>query len=238
VEVRDGEVLAGERHDGGFVLALAGGHRASARRVLLATGMEYRPPDLPGLAQRWGRSVFHCPFCHGWEVRDRPLAVLERGAAAVHRALLLRMWSDDVTLLTDGPDGLDPEQAEQLGAAGIAIDERPVTGLRGPGDELTAVELGDGTALACEGLLVAATLHQRSGLAAQLGAVAAPPGPLAADAIVVDAHHATPAAGLSAAGDVTGAMPSVANAIAGGAIAAAMIVGSLALEPDRALSVR
>ena len=73
------------------------------RRVLLATGMDYRHADVPGLAERFGRSVFHCPFCHGWEVRDRALGVLDRGDTGVHRAQLLRAWSDDVTLLTERP---------------------------------------------------------------------------------------------------------------------------------------
>ena len=75
-------------------------------------------PTLPGIAERWGGSVFHCPFCHGWEVRDRPLGVLDRGATGVHRALLLRAWSDDVTLLTDGPVELDAEDAERLRRGG------------------------------------------------------------------------------------------------------------------------
>ena len=77
-------------------------------------------PTCPGLAERWGRSVFHCPFCHGWEVRDRPLGVLDNGANAVHRALLLRAWSDDVTVLTDGPPELDDDALAQLAAAGVS----------------------------------------------------------------------------------------------------------------------
>ena len=89
--------------------------RHAARRLLLATGMDYRAPDVPGIAERWGRSVFHCPFCHGWEVRDRPLGVLDRGADAVHRALLLRAWSDDVTVLTDGPPELDDDDGRAAG---------------------------------------------------------------------------------------------------------------------------
>ena len=82
VELRSGEVLGGAPDEGGFVLELAGGTREATRRVLLATGMEYRLPALPGVAERWGRSVFHCPFCHGWEVRDRPLGVLDRAPPA------------------------------------------------------------------------------------------------------------------------------------------------------------
>jgi len=227
VVVRDGEVRAGARRDGGFELELAGGGRERARHVLLATGMDYRLPPLPGAAERWGRSVFHCPFCHGWEVRDRPLGVLDRGETAVHRALLLRAWSDDVTLYANGPAELEPDAAARLRAAGVAIDERPLAGLRGPGAELTHVVFADGGERPCGGLLVAVALHQRSRLAAQLGASAAPPGPVAADALAVDALLRTDVPGLFAAGDLSTQRQSVANAIAAGSNAAAAVVQAL-----------
>ena len=136
VRLRSGEVLGAERRGAGFTLELADGSREAARRVLLATGMDYRVPSLPGIAERWGRSVFHCPFCHGWEVRDQPLGVLDRGATGVRRALLLRFWSDDVTMLADGPAGLDSQDAERLRAAGVTVDERAVAGLRGPDEHV------------------------------------------------------------------------------------------------------
>ena len=224
VQLCSGEVLGGARHDAGFVLELADGSREPARRVLLATGMDYRFPALPGIVERWGRSVFHCPFCHGWEVRDQPLAVLDRAASGARRALLLRFWSDDVTLIADGPAELDSEDAERLRAAGVAVDERRVAGLRGPDSTLTAVAFADGDERACRGLLVPVTLHQRSTLAEQLGASPAEPGPVAADAIEVDPTFHTSVPGLFAAGDVTTQMPSVANAVAAGSSAAAMIV--------------
>jgi thioredoxin reductase len=227
VELRTGEVVDGERHETHFTLGLADGSHESARRVLLATGMDYRPPALPGVAERWGRSVFHCPFCHGWEVRDQPLGVLDRGATGLQRALLLRAWSDDVTLLTDGPSELDAEGAERLAAAGVTLDERPVAGLRGPGDPLTAVPFADGEERPCGGLLVPAMMHQRSPLAARLGATLADAGPIVADAAEVGAGLETSVPGLFAAGDVNGEMPSVANAIAAGSKAAAGVVHSL-----------
>jgi thioredoxin reductase len=230
VELRPGEAVGGERKDGGFVLEFADGSREPARRVLLATGMEYRRPDLPGIAERWGRSVFHCPFCHGWEVRDQPLGVLDRGPTGVQRALLLRVWSDDVTLLANGPADLTAEEAERLRAAGVGIDERRVAGLRGPGSTLTAVAFADGEERRCRGLLVPVTLHQRSSLAEQLGADAADPGPVVVDALEVDPAFHTSAPGLSAAGDLSGQMQSVANAVASGSSAAAMIVHDLALQ--------
>jgi thioredoxin reductase len=226
VELRSAEVVRGERLDAGFLLELADGTRESARRVLLATGMEYRYPSLPGIAERWARSVFHCPFCHGWEVSGRPLAVLDRGPTGAQRAILLRAWSDDVTLLSNGPAELDAEETDRLRAAGIAVDERPVAGLRGPDDTLTAVVFADGGEHACEGLLVPVTLHQRSALAEQLGAVTVA-ARLAADAVEIDASFHTNVPGLSAAGDATPHMPSVANAVAAGSSAAAMIVHGL-----------
>ena len=230
VEMRSCEIVGGERDDAGFVLELADGSRELARRVLLATGMEYRFPALPGIAERWGRSVFHCPFCHGWEVRDQPLGVLDRGAAGMNRALLLRFWSDDVTLLADGPAELDAQDAERLRAAGVTVDERRVAELRGPDETLTAVAFADGGERPFRALLVPVTLHQRSALAEQLGAAATGPGPIVVDAVEVDPTFHTSVPGLFAAGDVSTQMPSVANAVAAGSSAAAMIVHDLMAE--------
>ena len=230
VEIRAGSVVAGRRKDSGLVLELADASSVRARRVVLATGMDYRYPAVPGNEARWGRSVFHCPFCHGWEVRDRALGVLDRGAMGVHRALLLRVWSEDVTLFSNGPAELDDAEAALLAAAGVTVDEGPVAELRGPGDEMETVAFDDGTERACRGLLVPVTTHQRSTLAQQLGARAAEPGPVAADAIDVDAMLQTSAAGVSAAGDVSSQMPSAASAIAAGSMAAAMIVRDIVAE--------
>lgn len=230
VEVRTGEVVAGERVEDGFVLNLADGRREQTRRVLLATGMEYRPPELPGLRELWGRSVFHCPFCHGWEVRDKPLGVLARGERAVHSTLLLRGWSDDIVLLTNGPDDLDDEQRARLAAGNVAIDRRPVAEFAVSNGELEAVVFADGGRLPRSGLLVATTLHQRSRLADQLGAGPAEPTPVAYDPVEVDALYRTTAPGVFAAGDISAQMPQVATAIAGGSMAAAAVVQSLLVD--------
>lgn len=227
VRIRAGEVVDGARRDDGFELILADGSRERARRVLLATGMDYRFTDLPGARKRWGRSVFHCPFCHGWEHRGEPLGVLDRGSSGARRAILLRAWSDDVTLLSDGAAELDAGDAARLEAAGVTIDERRVAELRGPAGALTVVAFADGSERPLSGLLVPVRMHHRSGLAERLGAVATAPGMIAADALEVDAGLHTSAPGVSAAGDVVGRMPSVANAIAAGATAAAMIVHDL-----------
>ena len=236
VEVRDGEVVAGEPVEGGYLLQLADGVRVRTGRVLLATGMEYRPPDLPGVGELWGRSVFHCPFCHGWEVRDRPLGVLARGERAVHSALLLRNWSDDVVLLTDGPGDLDDGQRARLAAAGVTVDERTVAELASRDGELEAVVFADGSRLPRAGLLVATTLRQRSSLAEQLGADPAEPTPVAQNPVQVDAHQATTAPGVFAAGDIGAQMPQVAAAIAAGSLAAVAVVQSLVGDGDQAVA--
>jgi thioredoxin reductase len=230
VELRAGAVVRGERVDGVFALELAGGGHERARRVLLATGMEYRPPAVPGLAELWGKTVFHCPFCHGWEVRDRPLAVLDKGDNGAHRALLLRNWSDDVVLLTSGPANLDAAGRDRLAAAGIAVEERPVERLVARDGELTAIAFAGGDRLERQGLLVPAPMHQRSGLAEQLGAASAEPTPVSVDRVDVDARYATTAEGVFAAGDLSAPMPQIAGAIAAGSMAAAMVVQSLVAD--------
>ena len=227
VEFRSGEVAGGGGAQDSFVLYLAEGSSVQARRVLLAPGMDYRYPDLPGVAERWGRSVFHCPFCHGWEVREQALGVLDRGESGVRRALLLGAWSDDVTLFTDGPAELGEEDAERLRKADVAVDERQVAELRGPGETLTSVAFSDGGERECGAMLVPVTLHQRSTLAGQLGAVALEPNPMAADRLQVDAAFATTVPGVFAAGDISVQMPSVASAVAAGSLAAAQVVHGL-----------
>lgn len=233
VERRPGRVASAAKDGDGFVVTLDDGTRETTRTVLLATGMDYRRPDVPGLEPLWGGSVFHCPFCHGWEHAGRPLGVLDRGESAVHRATLLGAWSDDVTLLTDGPDELDDAQRVAIESVGVRIDRRPVAGLDadddGAGPTLAAVRFADGTARPLAGLLIAVTLHPRGDLAAQLGVDLAPPNPLTSGAIVTDPFGATSVPGVYAAGDAGAAMPSVANAIAAGSNAAAGVVQRLTL---------
>jgi thioredoxin reductase len=236
VEVRDGTVVNAVASEGGFVVELADGARVGTRRILLATGMEYRSPTLPGLAELWGGSVFHCPFCHGWEVREQPLAVCANGDRALHSALMLRGWSDDVVLLTNGAADLNTEQRELLSAANVPIDERFIASLHGKDGQLTAVVFADGDSLPRSGLLVATTLHQRSSLAALLGAEFNPPGPVAVDAVKVDPFCRTTVPGVFAAGDVSAQMPQVAAAVAAGSLAGAAVMQSL-LAQDVGLPV-
>jgi thioredoxin reductase len=214
VELREARVVSGEA---GFVLSTDDGDRLRAARVLLATGMDYGVAELSGVAELWGDTVFHCPYCHGWEVRDRRLAVLG-SVAGMHRALLLRQWSRDVVLVTDGPAELEADERARLERAGVAIDERPVAGVRARDGVLEAVLFADGGELARDGLLVPPVMQQRSVLAEQLGADLNERG-----AVDADAFGRTSVPGLYAAGDIASRMPQVAGAIADGSRAAAAI---------------
>jgi thioredoxin reductase len=225
VEVREGSVQRAEPEGNGFAVELADGARETSSRLLLATGLRYEYPDVPGIAERWGGSVFHCPFCHGWEVRDGKLGVLAGGEDGVRLARLLRGWSDDVTMYSNGPSGIAAEDIERLRDAGITIDERVVTELHGPGADLTAIGFADDAQAPCTGLLVATTMTQASSLPEQLGVTVSDLGRVAR--IDVDSTFATSVDGVYAAGDASVQMPSVANAIASGSTAAAVIVHSL-----------
>lgn len=225
VEVRDVRVTGGAREGERFVLSTADGAVVHAARVLLATGMEYDVPDLPGAEELWGGPVFHCPYCHGWELRDRALAVLGNPDHAAYGALLLRGWSADVVLLTDGPAELDPDERARLERAGVPVDERPLASVRGRDGALEAVLFADGDELPRDGLLVSAPLRQRSSLATDLGAELTERG-----TVDVDSFGQTTVPGLYAAGDVSAAMQQVAGAIADGSRAAAAINDSLLAE--------
>jgi thioredoxin reductase len=220
VTVQRDEVLAvTPLDDGTFGARIAGAGDVRARRVLLAAGMEYVPPGLPGVAERWGGAVFHCPFCHGWEVRDGALAVLADGEKGLSTALLLRGWSDDVVLLGSG---FDAAARAKLAAADVRIDERPVVAVRGAG---ATVVFADGEELHRDGLLVGAPLRQRSSLAAELGVELNPSGTIA-----VDEAAQTSVPGVFAAGDVAGTIQMVPAALGDGARAGALVRHSLLAE--------
>lgn len=226
VEFRNGSVVNGVSDDNGLVLELEGGDQIATRRVLLATGMRYCPPNIAGLEELWGKSVFQCPFCHGWEMRDKRLATLATGDEAVHAALMLRGWSDDVVLLTDGTPDLDADERRRLDAASVCVDERRIVELIARDGQLTAIAFADGSRLERDGLLVEAPLQQRSRLAEQLGATCTQ-GSSAPDSVSVDSLYRTSMPTVFAAGDLCTEQPHLAGAIAAGSQAAMIVVQSL-----------
>ena len=180
-----------------------------AHAIVFAHGLRYEPPQLPGIESLWGRSVFHCAFCDGWEVRNRPLAFHGRGPDAVRSALVLAGWSNDVVLCTDGAP--DPGGAV-LAAAGVQVRTEPIALLAGKDGRLERIEFTHGPAEQREALFVTTRRDQPNGLAATLGCELS-----AAGTIVTDADGRTSVPGVYAAGDAaTANARSVANAIGTG----------------------
>lgn len=233
-EVVAGEVAAVTRDGAGFRVALADGRTTRARRLLVTTGLVDELPDVRGLRERWGRDVLHCPYCHGWEVRDRAIGVLATGRMSVHQVLLFRQWSADVTFFTHTSAPLTDEVAEQLAARGIAVVEGPVESLEVVDDRLVGVRLADGRSVPREALAVATRMVARAGFLGSLGlhAVEHPSG--TGEHVRTDPTGRTDAPGVWAAGNVADPSAQVGAAAAAGALAGAQINADLVVEETRA----
>jgi thioredoxin reductase len=212
VELRCDEVLDAQHLPGGFAVSVDGDDApVRTRALVIAHGLRYKPPRLPGIEGLWGRSVFHCPFCDGWEVRDRPVALHGNGPAAGRSALLVAGWSGDVVLLTDGPAELDGERAA-LARAGVRVREEPILRLAGRDGRLERIEFAAGPAEDRDALFVSTRRGQPNGLAAALGCSLTEGGTIETD---IDGRTGVP--GVYAAGDTaTEHSRSVANAIGSG----------------------
>lgn len=226
VAVRRGEVTELAVTAAGFQATLDDGSRVTARKALLATGVADRLPEIPGLAELYGRSVFHCPYCDGWENRGRPLAAYGKGARGQGLARELKGWSDDVVLLTDGPGRLLPGHRAALDRHGIAVYETPVVRLESEDGELRRIVLADGTALARSALFFSTGQKQACDLPSALGCALTGKG-----VVKTDRNEMTSVPGLYAAGDVTRGLQWAITAAAEGA-RAAFAINTALLEED------
>lgn len=212
VEVRELSAVGARRGHEQLVVSLADGSSLRTRSLVLAHGLSYEPPRLAGIEPLWGRTVFHCPFCDGWEVRDRALAVHGNGPEAVASALFVAGWSSDVVLVTDGPSRLGAGGRESLDAAGVRVREEPVRRLVGEGGRLAAIEFFSGAPEWREALFVRTRRGQPNDLAAALGCELTDGG-----TICTDGDGRTTVAGVYAVGDAaTERLRSVAAAIGTG----------------------
>ncbi|WP_072689182.1 NAD(P)/FAD-dependent oxidoreductase [Rhodococcus marinonascens] len=239
-EVMTGTVTSAEPlGDGTFRVVLADGKAVLARRLLVTTGLVDELPDIPGLAERWGRDVLHCPYCHGWEIRDQPVGVLATGPLAIHQALMWRQWTDDVTLFLG--DAIEPTSHEfdRLAARGIAVVDGAVAGLQVTGDRLAGVRMHTGQVFPLAAVVVTAAFAARSEVLESLGLEATDQemaGHVVGTAIASDATGATAIPGVWVAGNVTDWKAQVITAAAAGLNAAAAINGNL-IEEDTRLAV-
>jgi thioredoxin reductase len=216
-EIRRGVVTRAEPADGGFVVTTSDGATERARRLLVASGVIDVLPPIPGLAERWGVDVVHCPYCHGWEVRDQAIGILATGPMSVHQALLFRQLSEDVVFF--GPP--TPELAER----GIRVVSEPVVAVESSGDRLTGVRLKDGRLFPREALAVATTLKVRLpdglGLTVEENAMG--------EYVPSEMGGRTSVPGVWVAGNITDPSAQVGSAAAAGAMAGAMINADLVM---------
>nr|WP_078878297.1 NAD(P)/FAD-dependent oxidoreductase [Streptomyces sp. NBRC 110035] len=232
VELLAGRVTDVTRNDTGtgtadFTALLDGGRTVRARRLIVATGLKDELPAVPGVAERFGRDVLHCPFCHGWEVRDQPFGVLASSAMSVHQALMVSRWSKDVVffLHTVAEEELSDQDLRRLAAAGVDVVPGEVAGLVAEDDRLTGVRLADGSVHARSVLYVGPRPVPRTSLLERLGAELSET-PFGAYP-VVDPTGLTSVPGVWAAGNAVGFAEQVVHAASGGYRAAAAIVGDL-----------
>jgi thioredoxin reductase/SAM-dependent methyltransferase len=226
------------RRDGGLFRAeLAGGRVVRARRVLVATGLADALPDVAGVADRWGRDVLHCPFCHGWEVRDRPVAILNSGPFGVHQALMWRQWTSEVTLLLHTGEDPAPDEWEQLAARGVRVVDGRVAELVVSDDVLTGVRLESGVEVGCEAVVVATGLNARLDGLEGLGLGVEPMtmnDRVVGSRVPSGADGQTEVPGVRVAGNVTDLRAQVLVAAAAGLTAGAALVGELGAEDTQA----
>ncbi|MFI7100752.1 NAD(P)/FAD-dependent oxidoreductase [Streptomyces sp. NPDC050161] len=233
---REGTVVSAARDGTGFVVRLADGGTVHGRRLLVTTGLVDELPEVPGLAELWGSDVLHCPYCHGWEVRDRTIGVLGTGPLAVHQALLWRQWSERVTLfLHTAPEPSD-EEYEQLAARGIAVVDGEVSAVEQADGRLTGIRLAGGTVVPCQVLCVAPRFVSRAGF---LDALGLEPADLERAGTVIGSHLPGDAMGQTAvpgvwvAGNATAPTEQVIGSAAAGARAAGAINADLIAEDTR-----
>ena len=233
VEVRPGRAARVDLADGGVVVTLDdAGAPLTARALVLATGMTDVLPDVPGLAERWGSGVLHCPYCHGWEARGQRLGVLAASPLSPHQAELVRQWSDHVTFFTAGLGGpLDDDVAARLRARGVALEEAAVAEVLGDGGAVTGVRLVDGRVVELDALFTGAMAQPHDDAVAHLGLDRAdtPVGSF----LAVDAFGTTSAERIWAAGNVvdpgaTVLMSSGAGARVGGMVNMALVADDTA----------
>lgn len=233
-QVVSGTVVAVTGDDAGFTVVLADGRSFAARRLLVTTGLVDELPDVTGLRERWGRDVIHCPYCHGWEARDRAIGVLATGPLSSHQVLLFRQLSADVVFFTPDLAALSDDDAEKFAALGVRIVPGAVTAVAVADDRLVGVRLADGTVVARDVLVVGPRMVARADFLAGIGlrAVAHPSG--AGEHIPCDVGGRTSVPGVWVAGNVTDPSAQVGGAAAAGALAGAHINADLVADETRA----
>ena len=236
VEFLDGVVDSVTDAERGVVVTLADGRVETARAVVVATGIADELPAIPGLAERWGKTVLHCPYCHGWEVRGERLGVLATSPMAPHQARLVRQWSDSVVLFTAAAGPIDPVDARRLRARNVDLVESAAVEVLGDGVQVTGVRTADGQVTALDALFTAGVPRPNDGFLAglELPRTEFPMG--LGSFLTVDQAGKTGHPRIWAAGNVVNPMATVPMAVGAGALTGGAVNGAL-MEEDFDLAV-
>lgn len=214
-----------ETLNGVFQVTLNNGDRVVSRKLLLATGVKDILPEIEGFAELWGTSVFHCPYCHGWEVQDQPLAICGNGDIGFEMALMLIGWSRDLILCSDGAATLSDEQRQQLSHWNIRLYEAKIARLEHENGLLTAIVLANGQVIARQGIFLHPQIQQHSDLAQKLGCALTENG-----LVQVAEDKQTSVPGLYAAGDTSSLVAQIGLAATNGGTAAVFMNRALIRE--------
>lgn len=225
VEIRKMEVVAAKPSGPHFEVQLAGNSMVFCRKLLIATGVVDILPHIEDIESFYGRSIFHCPYCDGWEFRDAPIAIYGRGEHGKGLSLELTAWSRNLMLLTDGSDELAPHDIERLRCSFIKIRRERIVGLEGQDGMLQHVVFDTGEKLPCSAMFFSTGQHQRSPLPGQLGCNFTEKG-----AVATGKYESTNVPGLYVAGDASREVQLVIVAAAEGAEAAFAINTALLRE--------
>jgi thioredoxin reductase/SAM-dependent methyltransferase len=246
VQAYGGQILHGDvdtlEREGDLFRIQVQGKTVTARRVLVATGARDELLDIPGLAERWGIDVLHCPYCHGWEIRDQHIGVLASGPLAVHQALMFRQLSSQVTLLAHTGPPPTPEQQEQLAALAIPVANGIVAQVDSDAGRLTGIRFADGSRVKLDALVVAPVCRARADLLAPFGIQPSEvrlDGHLLGTQVESDATGSTTEPGIWVAGNVTNIQARVISSAAAGLAAAVAINDDLITDDtERAVQTR
>jgi thioredoxin reductase len=228
VDVRSVTVVSAACVDGRFVSVLETGEQLESRKLLIATGVRDNVPPIEGIEEMYGRSVFHCPYCDGWEIGDEPIAIYGRGERGYGLSLEMTAWSKDLVLCTDGPCDLDDDKRDKLQRNGIIIREERVARLEGTGGILERIVFADGGAIERRAMFFTTGQWQQSELAVNLGCNINEKG-----TVMTGKYETTHLRGLFVAGDASRAVQWVVVAAAEGAEAAFAINTDLIKEDLR-----
>lgn len=220
----EGKAVSVVRDPGGFAVRLANGEMVEGSRLVLAFGISDELPEIPGLPERWGRTVNHCPYCHGYEFSGRRLGVLRMSAASIHQAMLIAQWGPTTYFLNGAPPPDDASLAE-LRSRGVDLESAPLKALRGDGTALSSVELDDGQEVGLDALFLVPPARLNSDIAEQLGCELEE-GPFG-EIVKTDGRQMTNVPHVFAAGDITRFAHNISWASADGVTAGSAVHFSL-----------